>query len=148
MKATPWTIALQASLSMEFSRQECWSGLPGDLPDPGIKPRSPALQADSLPSQPPGKQLKALSDCKYTDNLSLAQILRTNCWPLLAESDTYFHQFQASFTYVFLQCLFCSPIPLFIIFSVYSSYIHFCSAFFCVSITFSDLNSELVYSYK
>ena len=49
----------QALLSMEFSRQEHWSGLPcpppGDLPNPGIKPRSPALQADSLPSEPPGK---------------------------------------------------------------------------------------------
>ena len=45
---------------MEFSRQEYWSGLPlpspGDLPDPGIEPRSPALQADSLPSELPGKQ--------------------------------------------------------------------------------------------
>ena len=44
---------------MGFSRQECWSGLPfpspGDLPDPGIKPRSPSLQADALPSEPPGK---------------------------------------------------------------------------------------------
>jgi len=44
---------------MGFSRQEYWSGLlcppPGDLPNPGIKPRSPALQADSLPSEPPGK---------------------------------------------------------------------------------------------
>ena len=50
--ATPWTVAHQTPLSMEFSRQEYWSGLPfsslGDLPDPGIKPRSPALQADSL----------------------------------------------------------------------------------------------------
>ena len=50
---TPWTTALQAPLSMEFPRQEYWSGLPfpsaGDLPDPGIKPRSPAWQADSLP---------------------------------------------------------------------------------------------------
>ena len=49
----------QAPLSMEFSRQEYWSGLPlpspGYLPDPGIKPRSPALQADALPSEPPGK---------------------------------------------------------------------------------------------
>ena len=56
---TPWTIALQAPLSMEFSRQEYWSGLPcpspGDLSRPGIKPGSPALQADSLPSEPPGK---------------------------------------------------------------------------------------------
>ena len=50
---TPWTVACQAPLSIGFSRQEYWSGLPfpspGDLPDPGIKPRSPALQADSFP---------------------------------------------------------------------------------------------------
>ena len=56
---TPWTIACQALLSMEFSRQEYWSGLPfpspGDLPDPGIEPRSHALQTNSLPSEPPGK---------------------------------------------------------------------------------------------
>ena len=54
--ATPWTIAYQAPLSMGFSRQECWSGLPfpspGDSPDPGIEPGSPALQADALPSEP------------------------------------------------------------------------------------------------
>ena len=57
--ATPWTVAYQAPPSMGFSRQECWSGLsfpsPGDLPDPRIEPRSPALQADALPSEPPGK---------------------------------------------------------------------------------------------
>ena len=57
--ATPWTVACQAPLSMKFSRQEYWSGLPfsspGDLSDPGIKPRSLALQADALPSEPPGK---------------------------------------------------------------------------------------------
>ena len=56
---TPWTVAYQASLSMGFSRQEYWSGVPfpspGDLPDPGIEPRSPTLQADALPSEPPGK---------------------------------------------------------------------------------------------
>ena len=50
--ATPWTVACQAPLSLGFSRQEYWSGLPfpspGDLPDPGIKLRSPALQVDSL----------------------------------------------------------------------------------------------------
>ena len=55
----PWTVAHQAPLSMGFSRQEYWSGLPfpspGDLPDPGIKPRSPALQEDALTSEPPGK---------------------------------------------------------------------------------------------
>ena len=58
--ATPWTVAYQASLSMGFSRQEYWSGLPlpspGDVPDPGIEPGSPALEADALTSEPPGKQ--------------------------------------------------------------------------------------------
>ena len=55
---TSWTTAHQAPLSMGFSRQEHWSGLPfplGDLPNPGIKPQSPALKEDSLPSDPPGK---------------------------------------------------------------------------------------------
>ena len=55
--ATPWTAARQAPLSMGFSRQEYWSGLPcpppGDRPNPGMEARSPALQADSLPSEPP-----------------------------------------------------------------------------------------------
>ena len=59
LSATPWTAAHQAPLSMGFSRQECWSGLPfpspGDLPGPGLEPGSPALWADSLPSEPPGK---------------------------------------------------------------------------------------------
>ena len=57
--ATPWTVAYQAPPSMGFSRQESWSGLPfpspEDLPDPGIKPRSPTLEADALASEPPGK---------------------------------------------------------------------------------------------
>ena len=54
--ATPWTVAYQAPLSMEFSSQDYWSGLPfpspGDLPNPGIEPRSPALQTGALPSEP------------------------------------------------------------------------------------------------
>ena len=54
--AAPWTVACQSLLSMEFSRQEHWSGLPfsapGDPPNPGIEPRSPALQVDSLPTKP------------------------------------------------------------------------------------------------
>ena len=53
------TVARQAPLSREFSRQGYWSGLPfpspGDLPNPGIEPGFPALQADSLPFEPPGK---------------------------------------------------------------------------------------------
>ena len=57
--AMPWTVAHKAPLSMGFSRQEYWSGVPfpsaGDLSHPGTKPRSPALQADSLPSEPLGK---------------------------------------------------------------------------------------------
>ena len=57
--ATPWTVPFQAPQSMGFSTQEYWSGLPfpsrGDFPNPGIEPRSPALQADSLPAEPPGK---------------------------------------------------------------------------------------------
>ena len=56
---TLWTVAHQAPLSLEFSRQEYWSGLTclslGDLPNPGMEPRSPTLQADTLPSEPPGR---------------------------------------------------------------------------------------------
>ena len=55
----PWTVACQAPLSMGFSRQEYWSGLlfpsPGDLPNPGTEPKSPALQADDLPTELWGK---------------------------------------------------------------------------------------------
>ena len=57
--AVQWTVAYQAPPPMWFSRQEYWGGLPfpssGHLPDPGIKPGSPMLQADALPSEPPGK---------------------------------------------------------------------------------------------
>ena len=56
LSVTPWTVVHQTPLSMGFSRQEYWSGLPfpspGYLPDPGIEPRSPAMQADSLPTEP------------------------------------------------------------------------------------------------
>ena len=61
----PMACSLPGSLSMEFFRLEYWSGLPfpspGSLPDPGIELRSPALQADSLPSEPPGKQSNSCS---------------------------------------------------------------------------------------
>ena len=60
----PWTVAYQASPSMEFSKQEYWSGLPfpspGDIPDPGVEPRSPTLQADALLSEPSGKPVGLL----------------------------------------------------------------------------------------
>ena len=68
---TPWTAACQAPLSMGFSRQEYWSGLPclppGDLLDPGIElvsPESPALQVDSLPSSHWGSPSGALGGGK------------------------------------------------------------------------------------
>ena len=68
----PWTVAYQALPSMDFSRQEYWNGLPfpslGDLPNPGIKPRSPVLQADSLLSEPLEKP-----PCKPRDSQSLLQ---------------------------------------------------------------------------
>ena len=61
--AIPWTVTLQAPLFMEFSRQEYWSGLlvpsPGDLPNPGIKANSPALQEDSLTYETPGKSIRS-----------------------------------------------------------------------------------------
>ena len=70
---TPWTVAYQALLSMGFSRQEYWNGLPfpspADLPDPGIKPRSPALQADALPSEGPGKPKTDMNEEDYPDHL-------------------------------------------------------------------------------
>ena len=71
--ATPWTVAHLAPLSMGFSRQEYWSGLPfpspGDLPDPGIEPRSSALQADTLTSEPRGKS-------KINKNMHLSWTVR------------------------------------------------------------------------
>ena len=73
---TPWTVAHQAPPSMEFSRQDCWSGLPfpspGDLPDPGIEAGSPTWQADALPSQPPGKPGRPLEKGMATHSSTLA----------------------------------------------------------------------------
>ena len=76
--ATPWTVTYQAPRSMGFSRQEYWSGLPflspGDLPNPGIKPGSPALQTDALPSEPLGEltnTFQVLTNLKSTTNNSI-----------------------------------------------------------------------------
>ena len=75
--ATLWTVAYQAPLSVGLSRQENWSGLPfpspGDLPHPGIKPRSPALQADALRSEPPGKPI--LDSPTLNNNLTMLWLL-------------------------------------------------------------------------
>ena len=76
--ATSWTVAYQAPLSMEFSRQEYWSGLPvpspQNIPNPGIKPRSSTLQADSLPSEPPGKPM-----CIHESQSEVTQSCPTLC---------------------------------------------------------------------
>ena len=68
--ATPWTVACQAPLSVGFSRHEYWNGLPfpspGDRPNPGIEPGSPALQADSLPTE--------LREAQGTDNPLLSSV--------------------------------------------------------------------------
>ena len=70
---TPQTVAYQASLSMGFSKQEYWSGVPfpspEDRPDPGIEPRSSALQADALTSEPRGKS-------KINKNMHLSWTVR------------------------------------------------------------------------
>ena len=63
---TPWTVTYQAPPSMEFSRQEYWSGLPfasPDLPNPGIEPGSPTLWADALLSEPPGNPCIYMTAC-------------------------------------------------------------------------------------
>ena len=84
----PWTVVGQAPLSMKFSRQEHWSGFPfpspGNLPEPGIEPRSPALQTDSWPSEPPGNyNLEKLIKKKkeYIQNHSnLSHFSNSNSW--------------------------------------------------------------------
>ena len=67
---TPWTVGHEAPPSMGFPRPEYWSGLPfpssGDLPDPGIEPGSPALQADALTSEPAGKPKFQKFTCSFT----------------------------------------------------------------------------------
>ena len=71
--ATPWTVACQASLSVGFSRQEYWNGLsfisPGNFPDRGIKPRSPALKADSLTNEPAEIEVSKILNCNYISTL-------------------------------------------------------------------------------
>ena len=83
--ASPWTVAFQAPLSMGFSRQQYWSGLPfpspGDLPDPGIEPRSPALQADSLPLSYEGSWNNS-SKCKVSHFTFFWWRQHPGFWPL------------------------------------------------------------------
>ena len=84
--ATPWTVALQAPLFMELSRQEYWNGLPfpspGALPHPGIEPGSSTLQADSLLPEPPGKPLG--SQPSYNSLCSKLKLSLTSPSPTLS----------------------------------------------------------------
>ena len=81
--ATPWTVAYQAPRSMEFSRQEYWSGLPfaspGDLPKPGIEPGSPAFQADALASEPPGGKPQIIHSYSEIGSLKLLEMFKVCC---------------------------------------------------------------------
>ena len=75
--ATPWIIVHQAPSSMGVSREEYWSGLPfpspGDLLDPGVEPRAPALQADTLTSEPPGKPIPSIATHKQKGGIIKAE---------------------------------------------------------------------------
>ena len=104
---TLWTVARQAPLSMGFSRQEYWSGLPccppGDLPNPGIKPRSPAFQVDSLPSEPPGSFtisfiILVYYDISLTINFNVAYLILKFRWVCLL-----------AYIYI-LTCIICSDL--------------------------------------
>ena len=93
--ATPWTVVHQVSLSMGFPRQEYWSNLPfpspGNLPDPGSEPTSPALADGVFTTEPPGKPLALLVEA---DKLSAQNFLR---WgqssQLFSVGSTYVHHF-------------------------------------------------------
>ena len=82
--ATVWTVARQAPLSMGYFRQEYWSGLPfpspGDLPNPGIEPGSPALQADSLLSEPLGKPYSTIEQALKHSCVCVSVCVCTRLW--------------------------------------------------------------------
>ena len=84
MLVTPWTVVHQVPLSMGLFRQEYWSGLPvpppGDLPNPGIKPMSPAWQVDSLPLTPPEKPEEVLTVCFFFKRLVLIREAKSLLW--------------------------------------------------------------------
>ena len=75
---TPWTVSYQDPPSMQFSRQGYWSGLPfpspGDLPDPGIKLKSPTLQTDALPCEPPEYTFQKCNDVHIFYWTSIIQV--------------------------------------------------------------------------
>ena len=114
--ATPWTVGFQAPLSMGFSRQEYWSGLPfsspGDLPDPGIKLRSPASQADSLLTESPGKPQNILiiySKLNIVCNLLLMESYFSELGHFLGLMAFHFISFSDSASIIYSMPFFSSP---------------------------------------
>ena len=87
---TPWTVDCHTPPSVGFSRQEYWSGLPfpspGDLPNPGVEPGSPALQAESLPSEPPGAYMKHNLESKISGR-NINNLRYADDTTLMAESE-------------------------------------------------------------
>ena len=120
---TPWTVAYKALLSMEFSRQEYWSGLPfpspGDLPHPGTEPRSTTLQADALPSEPPGKpnygggtedngdHLQKFPCSAPSSRPPLTHTSATDSWTLIDKSGSVSCGVTAPFFWVLVHTKFC-----------------------------------------
>ena len=113
--ATPWTAAHQAPLPTGFSRKEYWSGLPfsspGDLPDPGIEPRSPALQANSLLYEPPGKpslhpKMGTMKERNSRDLVG-AEEMKTK-WKEYTEEQIYYPVINSTFLFFkhFLMCIY------------------------------------------
>ena len=90
LSATPWTAASQAPPSMGFSRQEYWSGLPfpspEDLPASGIEPGSPILQADALPSKPPGKLREMKENYKFIIGANILKMKKNITLKILSEN--------------------------------------------------------------
>ena len=114
--AIPWTVAHQAPLSMGFFRQEYWNGLPfpspGDLSDPGIQPGSPALHADFLLSEPPGKPITIATTQKGSGTSTHPRHLPATATPVtmtIPESNAFQNITCMGITSIFLKCrfLFC-----------------------------------------
>ena len=119
--ATPWTVAYQAPLSMEFSRQEYWSGLlfpsPGDLPNSGIEPRSSTLRADFLTTESPWKSRRSLALLISSGKSGLLWFLdirlgpHDSLWPMAHEERWGTQHPSRGFRSHYVVCLFPPPGP-------------------------------------
>ena len=134
----PWTTASQAPPSMWFSRQEYWSGLPfpspGDLPNSGIEPGSPALQADALPSKPLGKpkiQYTTILNCRhyslYFTNKKIAKYLhRIGDWASISTHPMIFSFLNKSCDSVPVKKHFWSLLFFFLLYKMSRVFVFYC----------------------